>query len=411
MNIMETLNEYGLTPEKYEELLKDCSDKVNKVKDIDWSEINEKYQLNMNPDTLRKGSQPPLIGSVFVSEYFKEKNAKSNCVDEDSYIKELQLMKDEIYKEKRKLYDQRREYNKNLTFEARSEHLFNELSISASKLNEERPLFEDEEKFIKVNTKREALLCFSDWHYGMTTNNVWNTYNVEICKERIKKTVLYTIEYLKRNEIEFVHVMNLGDNLHGSIHTGCRIESEENTCDQLMHVAEIIAESLNELSKHVNHITYYSCYGNHARTIQNKNDSIESDNMEKIIPWWLEQRLSNNSKIDIDYSEYKEFTLIPILGYNVCCVHGNLDNFKNLGINMNTLFSKKFGKTIDMTISGDKHHLEEFEQFGIDSILIRSLCGADEYANNKRLYSKPGQTLIIFNNEYGRESTYHIPLD
>ena len=35
---------------------------------------------------------------------------------------------------------------------------------------------------------------------------------------------------------------------------------------------------------------------------------------------------------------------------------------------------------------------------------------ADEYANNKRLYSKPGQTLMIFNNEYGRESTYHIPL-
>ena len=47
----------------------------------------------------------------------------------------------------------------------------------------------------------------------------------------------------------------------------------------------------------------------------------------------------------------------------------------------------------------------------IESILIRSLCGTDEYANNKRLYSKPGQTLIVFNPEYGREATYHIPLD
>lgn len=411
MNVMETLKEYGLTPEKYEELLKDCSDKVNKVKDIDWSEINLKYGLNMNPDTLRKGSQPPLIGSVFVNEYYKEKNAKLNCVDEDSYMKELQLMKDEIYKEKRKLYDQRREYNKNLTLEARSEHLFDELILVANKLNKEKPLFEDVEKFIKVNTKREALLCFSDWHYGMTTDNVWNTYNVEICKERIKKTVIYTIEFLKRNEIEFLHVINLGDSCHGAIHSGCRIESEEKTCDQIMHVAEIIAESLNELSKYVNHVTYYSCYGNHLRTIQDKNESIESDNMEKLIPWWLEQRLSNNSKINIEYSEYKEFTLISILGYNVCCVHGNLDNFKNLGITMNSLFTKKFGRTIDMTISGDKHHLEEFEQFGIDSVLIRSLCGADEYASNKRLYSRAGQTLIIFNNEYGRESTYHIPLD
>ena len=411
MNVTETLKEYGLTPKKYEELLKDCSDKVNKITDIDWAEINEKYNLGMNPDTLRKGSQPPLIGSVFVNEYFKEKYAKENCIDEDSYMKELQIMKDEIYKEKRKLYDQRREYNKNLTLEARSEHLFDELILVANKLNEEKPLFEDVEKFIKVNTKREALLCFSDWHYGMTTDNVWNTYNVEICKERIKKTIMYTIEFLKRNEIEFLHVINLGDSCHGAIHSGCRIESEEDTCDQIMHVAEIIAESLNELSKNVNHVTYYSCYGNHMRTIQDKKDSIESDNMEKLIPWWLEQRLSNNSKINIEYSEYKEFTLIPILGYNVCCVHGNLDNFKDIGVTMNSLFTKKFGKTIDMTISGDKHHLEEFERFGIESVLIRSLCGADEYPNNKRLYSKAGQTLIVFNNEYGRESTYHIPLD
>lgn len=411
MNVIETLKEYGLTPERYEELLKDCSDKVNKIKDIDWAEINEKYQLGMNPDTLRKGSQPPLFGGVFVKEYFDEKNAKENCVDSDSYMKELQVMKDEIYKEKRKLYDQRREYNKNLTIDARSEHLFDELISVANKLNEEVPLFEDVEKFIKVNTKREALLCLSDWHYGLETNNVWNTYNTDICRERIKKTIEYTIEFLNRNDIEFLHVIHLGDAIHGAIHSGCRIESEEDTCDQLMHVAEIIAESLNELSKHVNHITYYSCYGNHARTIQNKNDSIESDNMEKIIPWWLEQRLNNNSKIDISYSEYKEITLISILGYNICCVHGNLDSFKNIGTTMNSLFTKKFGKTIDMTISGDKHHLEEFEQFGIDSVLIRSLCGADEYASNRRLYSKPGQTLIIFNNEYGRESTYHIPLD
>jgi len=95
----------------------------------------------------------------------------------------------------------------------------------------------------------------------------------------------------------------------------------------------------------------------------------------------------------------------------VCCVHGNLDNFRNLGSTVNTIFSRKFGETIDYTISGDKHHLEEFEQFDIESILIRSLCGTDDFANEKRLYSKPGQTLMIFNLEDGREATYHIPLN
>ena len=202
----------------------------------------------------------------------------------------------------------------------------------------------------------------------------------------------------------------LGDACHGAIHSSCRVQSEEDVCDQIMNVSEIMAEAIGELSKYVNHITLYSCYGNHMRTVQDKDESIHSDNMEKLIPWWLEWRLKDNSKVEIKYSEYKEFTKLNVLGYNICCLHGDLDNFKNIGTTVNTIFSRKFGETIDYTVSGDKHHLEEFEQFDIESILIRSLCGTDDYANNKRLYSKAGQTLMIFNDEYGRESTYHIPL-
>ena len=178
-----------------------------------------------------------------------------------------------------------------------------------------------------------------------------------------------------------------------------------------MHVSEIMAEAINELSYYVNTVMVYSCYGNHMRTVQDKNDSIHSDNMEKIIPWWMKQRLRDNSKVTIVESEYREFTRLNVFNYKICAVHGDLDTFKNIGVTVNTIFTKKFGETIDYTISGDKHHLEEFEQFGIESILIRSLCGTDDYANNKRLYSKPGQTLMIFNDDYGRESTYHISLD
>ena len=177
-----------------------------------------------------------------------------------------------------------------------------------------------------------------------------------------------------------------------------------------MHVSEILAESISTLSSCVNTVYVYSCYGNHLRTIQRKEESIHSDNLEKIIPWWLKERLKDNPKVEVIESPYKEFTRIDILGYRICCVHGDLDNFKNIGVTINTLFSKLYGETIDYTISGDKHHLEEFESFGIESILVRSLCGTDDYANNKRLYSNAGQTLIIFNDDYGRECTYNIPL-
>lgn len=334
-----------------------------------------------------------------------------NNLSEDKYFKELQIQKDALYKIKRQVSDQRREYNKLLVSDARADNLMEKLIDSANKMNQEHPLV-FEEKWFDQNIHKEAIIFWSDWHYGMDTDNIWNTYNTEICKQRVKLFVEIAKAFIDLNNIDVLHIVTLGDAAHGAIHTGCRVQSEEDTCDQLMHVAEIMADAIDDLSRSVNHISVHSCYGNHLRSIQNKKDSIHSDNMEKIIPWWFEWRLKNNSKIEIIESEYKEFTKLNILGKNICCVHGDLDkNFKNIGVTMNTIFSKRFGETIDYTVSGDKHHLEEFEQFDIESILVRSLCGTDDYANGGRLYSRPGQTLMIFNDVYGREATYNIPLD
>ena len=411
-NFEDIFKEFGLTTETYEQLLADCSNKVQKISDLDWSEICGKYNIDFNPDTIRKASQPPLVGSAFVSEYFMWKESQRNSDDkEDSYFKELQVQKEAIYKEKRKLYDQRREYNKLLISDARAEHLCEELVKAANKLNDEKPLI-FEERWFKPNTHKEAVLCWADWHYGMVTDNIWNIYNTDICRERVKTLVEITKEFIALNNIDVLTILTLGDFAHGGIHTGCRVQSEEDVCDQLMHVAELMAEAINELSSVVNHIDVYSCYGNHMRTIQNKNDSIHSDNMEKVIPWWLRQRLQNNTKVEIIESEYKEFTRVNILGKHICAVHGDLEkDFKKIGVTINTIFSKKFGETIDYTISADKHHVEEFEQMGIKSVLVPCLCGTDDHANNGRLYSDAGQTLMIFNDVYGRESTYHIPLN
>lgn len=379
--------------------------------DMSWDEIANIINKEFRSDESEYRSEAAYRKPYQQAKRYFEANVFKTFSDKDTYFKELQIQKDAVYKEKRKLYDQRREYNKLLTSDARAEHLNEELVKAANRLNENQPLIFNE-KWFKPNIHKEAIMFWSDWHYGMTTDNIWNKYNTQICKNRVKAFVEMSKEFIRLNNIDILDIVMLGDAAHGSIHTGCRIQSEEDTCDQLMHVSEIMAEAINDLSNVVNHIAVYSCYGNHMRTIQDKKESIHSDNMEKIIPWWIEQRLQNNSKIEIKYSEYKEFTKLNVLGKNICCVHGDLEkDFKQIGVTINTLFSRKFGETIDYTVSGDKHHLEEFEKFDIESILIRSLCGADEHSNNGRLYSRPGQTLMIFNDVYGREATYNIPLD
>ena len=329
-------------------------------------------------------------------------------VGNNTYSDKLKEQIDEFHKAKQQFYDQRREYNKMLISDARAENLMEKL-VEAANI---APLKDYSDVFTFKNeiSREEAVLCLSDWHYGQVSNNIWNEYNTDICLQRVSKLFDKVSGALHEHNVKVLHIALLGDFVNGAIHTGCRVASEENTCEQLMHVSEIIANFINAISVYVDAVCVYSTYGNHARTIQNKNDSIHADNMERVIPWWLKQRLKDNHKVNIVDSEYYEFIYMNVCDYNVVCTHGDLDRFKDLGVIVNSLFSKKYGKTIDYTYSADKHHLESFEQFGIESALVGSLCGTDEYANNKRLYSNPMQTLCIFTPEDGKLCTYNIKL-
>ena len=339
-------------------------------------------------------------------EAYEQIFSKERFLDEQLIANENQ--KKEMFKLQKQWEDQRRECKKYWTAEARFDHIVKKLVASANNLCEIKPL--TYKTYILNCDDSEAVICLADWHYGMVTDNIWNQYNTDICRKRVSEFVSKAISRLLVHGVKTLHIMLLGDAAHGAIHNSCRVASEEDVCDQIMQVSEIMAEAINELSSYVPEVNVYATYGNHLRTVQNKNDSIHSDNMEKIIPWWLEQRLQNNSRVNIIKSDYYEFLYLNVCGYNIVGAHGDLEKFKQFGLTVNTLFTKKYGKSIDYTVSADKHHIEEFEQIGIESILVRSLCGTDEYANNNRLYSAPGQTLMIFTPEEGRDGTYNIKL-
>ena len=328
--------------------------------------------------------------------------------DDGGYLDEVKRATDELYKAKRLVADQRREYNKTLVSDARADNLTEKLIEAANVAPLED--YSDVFTFKNMESDEEAVLLLADWHYGEVSSNIWNEYNIEICLQRVAKLFNKVSSALQEHNIKVLHIALLGDFVNGAIHNTSRVAAEENTCEQLMHVSEVLANFINALSVYVNKINVYSTYGNHARTIQNKKDSIHADNMERIIPFWLKQRLQNNHKVTIVDSDYYEFIYFNICGYNVTCIHGDLDKLKDLGVVVNSLFSKKYGTTIDYTFSADKHHLESFEQFDIESTLVGSLCGTDEFANNRRLYSNPTQTLCIFTPEDGKKCTYNIKL-
>lgn len=333
---------------------------------------------------------------------------ESTIFTNDEYLKKIQTEKDELYKIKKQFQDQRREYNKLLASDARSDHLTEKLIEAAQNLNKHKLL--DSNHVLSINSNEEAVLILTDWHYGMVTDNIWNKYNTDECLKRVNVLYKKTSEYLNVHNIKTLHILLLGDFVHGAIHTSARVASEEDTCDQLMNVSEILAELINSLSDNVNSVCVYSTYGNHARTVQNKNDSIHSDNLEKIVPWWINQRLSANEKVTVVDNSTYEFISLNVLGHDIVAAHGDLERFTKFGVDMHTIFSKRYGLNVEYTFSGDKHHMEYIDPYGIDNTMVGSLCGTDDYANDKRLYANPSQTLSIFNKEDGKICTYNIKL-
>jgi len=383
--------------------------------DYDYSEIAPYvYGQDYSVDVARR----MMYGSCRTLEKMDEQ-LKENISD-DLILSKIESEKLELQRERQRFFDQRREFNKLVTGLSRQDHLFEVLAESAQNLSETvGNVFTNDNYVIPMPMgNNEAVLVLTDWHYGMIADNVFNKYNTDICKKRVNKIINDAIDRIIIHKCWKLHVVLLGDFVHGHIHAGTRVASEELVADQLMQVAEILAQAIFELSAYVHEVEVYATYGNHARVVPEKKDNIHRDNFERIIPWWLEQRIAAeenrlNEKINITVAQdtNSEFLFLSPCGYDMCAAHGDLDSVKSSPQMLHTLFSKVYGKDINCVILGDKHHRETFEELGITSIISGSLCGTDEYANNKRLYSTPSQLLLIINPTEGVDAEYRLKAD
>ena len=381
-----------------------------KPDDLDWEDIVEATGIDCHRDSLRKAASVTPYSGYAVAQYFKKKCAIQGNPGQEGYMDELDFKIAEMRKEAKRFYDQRREFNKIVDRIGREENLEDRLVEAALGLNEFAPLVIDKPGDLSAGDS-EAVIVFADWHYGMVTDNIWDRYDTQVCRYRVERLVERAIERIRLNQCGRLHVVLLGDAAHGSIHTSARVASEELTCNQIMQVSELMAQAISTLANEVNETVVHATYGNHLRTVQNKHDSIHADNMERLIPWWLRQRLHDRGDIVFPESEYYEFLYFSVCGYNICASHGDLDNVKNAGKTLHTLFTKKYSSEIDYVLLADKHHKEEFEELGIESMIAPCLCGTDDYANGKRLYSTPAQLMLVFRPGIGADGCYQIKLN
>lgn len=394
---------YGLTCESYEALLKDCSDKVQKITDVEWSELISKYNLGVHYDTLRKSSQF-ITGGAFVSEYYKWKTSKNKNIDEDEYFKKIRLEKQEIQKEKRKLFDERLDINKRLREESRLETTIEKFEDMLTDIGSKRYITYST---ISNKSKEDMIICLSDLHIGATFYGFDGYYDSRIAKERLNDYLAEIIEIQKTHKVENCTCVLLGDIISGNLHKVISVTNKENVIEQVKLACEYISDFVYELGKNFNKVELRGVSGNHSR-IEEKEDALLGERLDTLIIWFVKSMLKNLPNITVEDENIDDtlstFFVRDKLYY---AVHGDFDGTNTNSIAKLVLWSKK---TPYCVLCGHKHYPAMSDVSGIKVVQVGSLCGSgDEYTRQKRLTGEPSQTVLVVN-EDGIKCHYPIVL-
>lgn len=323
----------------------------------------------------------------------KNTSLLSNRTIEDVTEEDLVEKKRELMIQAQKTRDERNAYQRLIRDSARIETMIETISDTVDKLKS-LPKIQYKGSTKDLNT--EAVLLLSDLHIGVECNNFYNKYDTDIAVDRLNKLVYDVIDYCHSMKVKRLNILNLGDMIHGLIHTNARIEQETDVITQVMVASELIGQALSTLQMACPEIIYRSCSDNHSRTISNKEEHIEKENFGRLIDWYLKKRLQNTKIVfeddNIDYS-LGLFSLLN--GKKVAFVHGHLDS-KTSVVQDLICATRTY---IDYICMGH-FHCPSTKSFQNTKVFINgSIVGTEQYALSKRLFSEPSQKLVVFDKD------------
>lgn len=322
---------------------------------------------------------------------------------EDEYYNKLRVEKQELQKQKVMLRDERTELNRQIRQEARKE----------SYLDMVKRIICEDTKPIKLSDGYKVfqgdndLLChLTDIHTGIEINNWMNVFNENVLKDRIEK---YTSEILQIRDSHNSQncYLVIGEILSGLIHSNLRLQNNMDLMEQFKYVSELIASMLVKLSSKFANIYVYTTPGNHSRITPKKEDALDGENMDVLLPFYLAARLQNRDNINIIENTIEpEIAMFSIRGKNIFSAHGHKDSPANVVQN----FTMMFGVKPDIVLLGHRHTNGLSTVY--DTKVIESGCisGADNYAVSLRKTNKPEQTVSVINKN-GLVCLYDIQLD
>lgn len=180
-----------------------------------------------------------------------------------------------------------------------------------------------------------------------------------------------------------------------------------------MRLAEYLSDWVYELAKHVDAVDVAAVTGNHSeiRPLKSKHREFEDENLERIILWYMKERLRQIDNVYVD-ADCKRLKKTSVLGKSFLLLHGDgdqsIENIARDAVNL-------YGQHIDYFLCGHLHR-DEMRLNGVtnsgNSMVIRtpSICGMDKYAQSKGYGGRPGAVAMVMSTRTNRNCIYNITL-
>lgn len=359
---------------------------------------NEAFGVNWDESAHRKKTTNYIKG-------YNDAKSELGTADQQlqNIINENKRIVQEVKKEKQKLSDERVEYNRLLRDEARKES-YSDMVKRIICTNTE-PM-DVQIHYSHISSATDLLCHLTDIHTGVEIDNWKNVFNQNILKDRIDKYTSDILNIRNQHNAENCYIV-IGEILSGLIHNNLRLQNNMDLMEQFKYISELISAMLVNLANHFCNINVYITPGNHSRVVAKKEDSIDGENMDILLPFYLKARLQNINNIHIcDNTIEPEIAMFNIRGNNIFSAHGHKDNPANVVQNLTMMFGVK----PQIVLLGHRHTNRMTTVY--DTKVIESGCvsGTDQYAMSIRKSNRPEQTVSVLD-ENGLVCLYDIQLD
>lgn len=372
--------------------------------DMDWDEIAELINVEFRSDEDEYKSSSAYRK---IYQYAKKmwESGVFNKLNESAYINELRSAKQEVRKEKQKLFDERTALNKSLRETARFEEDLSKLEALIK--DNGRFAFPTYEHYTPTS-HNDLVIMLSDLHLGATSNNFFGEYNSNIIAARLNQYIARIDEIQKTHMSENAYVLLGGDLISGNIHPTVQLENRENVIEQIQKAGEMISAFVYEISKRFKTVYVNGVSGNHSRL--NKKDAVlRNERLDDLIPWYMEAKLSHINNVEFIFENNIDPTIawIDIRDKNYLLVHGDYDSFSEAGVSKLVMM---LGFKPEAIFYGHLHHCSYDDISDVKIVRSGSFCGtSDNFTVSKRIYGKPSQMVCVVGDD-GIVACYPVEL-